>query len=264
MNMMTRRTLLAGAAAALTSPALAAPASKLIDGPWTRFGSGGDPDYGPWAQFLKGHLVLGADGIARVRYAQANRQGTRLTGFLQQLQAVDPTRLSRDAAMAYWINLYNALTVDLVIEAGNVSSIKKVRGGVFNSGPWGDKLVTVAGRKLSLDNIEHGILRPVWRDARVHYGVNCASIGCPNLAAKPYTASRLNTMLDAGAKAYAGHERGAKQTGKGAVLSSIYDWFQEDFGGSEDGALAHVNTYRSTPVKGPVRDYAYDWSLNGA
>lgn len=264
MRILTRRTLLAAGTAAFAVPAQAAPSARLIDGPWTRFGGQGDPDYSGWARFLDTYLVPGNDGIMRVRYAAARRQGVRLTAELAAMQAVDPTRLSRDAAMAFWINLYNALTIDLVIGAGDVSSIKQVQGGIFNTGPWGEKVVAVAGRQLSLDDIEHGILRPVWKDPRIHYGVNCASLGCPDLASKPYTTGALNSMLDAGARAYASHPRGARQTGTGAIVSSIYDWFQADFGGTEDGVLAHLNAYRATPLSGPIRDYDYDWALNGA
>ena len=265
MTQITRRFALAAGAAFLASPAFAAPSAQLISGPWQSFGSASDPDHGPWAAFLDRYVVAGSTSkVAKVRYGQAVRDGARLTGYLDSLQAVDPTSLSRKAAMAYWLNFYNALTVDLVLEAFPVDSIKKVRGGLFNTGPWGEKVVTVAGRTLSLDDIEHGILRPVWKDPRIHYGVNCASLGCPDLDTAPFTAANVEGRLDALAQRYVAHSRGARATSKGAVLSSIYDWFVEDFGGTDTGALAHVNSYRSEAVPGPVRDHEYDWSLNAA
>ena len=135
MTQMTRRMFLAAGGATLSTAAIAAPASRLIDGPWTRFGSGGDPDYTQWSRFLETYLVTGTDGIARVRYQKARQDGQRLTAILGAMQQVDPTRLSKGTAMSYWINLYNILTIDLVIEAGAVSSIKEVRGGIFNTGP---------------------------------------------------------------------------------------------------------------------------------
>ncbi|MEM7742740.1 MAG: DUF547 domain-containing protein [Pseudomonadota bacterium] len=264
MRQLTRRTLLATGAAFAAAPAIAGPASKLIGGPWKSFGSGGDPDYTAWANFLDRYRTVGGNGVALVRYGQAASDGARLTDQLEAMQAVDPTMLSRDAAMAYWLNLYNILTIDLVVDAFPVSSIKKVRGGIFNTGPWTEKLVTVAGQRLSLDDIEHGILRPVWKDPRIHYGVNCASIGCPDLDARPFVAGDLDVRLTAAAESFTSHPRGARQESSGAVVSTIYEWFIEDFGGTEDGIISHVNKHRAQPVAGPVDDYEYDWSLNAA
>lgn len=264
MKQLTRRTLLATGAAFAAVPAIAGPASKLIKGPWKTFGSGGDPNYADWSAFLDTYRTMGSNGVALVRYAQAARDGRRLIGQLEAMQAVDPTKLSKDAAMAFWLNLYNVLTIDLVIEAMPVDSIKKVRGGLFNTGPWSEKMVTVAGQRLSLDDIEHGVLRPVWNDPRIHYGVNCASIGCPDLDAKPFVAGDLSARLNAAAARYTSHPRGARQNGSGAVVSTIYEWFIEDFGNTEAGIITHINEHRAQPVAGPVQDYEYDWSLNAA
>ncbi|MEM7528007.1 MAG: DUF547 domain-containing protein, partial [Pseudomonadota bacterium] len=169
--------------AAMSGSALAGPASSLIDDRWTRHGSGGDPDHGAWGSYLSRYLRTGtSDGVNLFDYAGAAGDRGALKGYLDAMQKVAPTSLSRDAAMAYWLNLYNAVTIDVVLDAYPVSSIRKVNGGLFNTGPWGDDVIRIEGQDLSLDDIEHGILRPVWRDARIHYGVNCASIGCPNLA----------------------------------------------------------------------------------
>ncbi|MEM6621661.1 MAG: DUF547 domain-containing protein [Pseudomonadota bacterium] len=268
MSMIDRRSFLtAGLAVAVIGahgPAAAAPKSRLISGPWQQFGAGGDPDHSALGAFLNSYRVVGSDGVARLKYGQAVQDGARLDGYLAALQSVDPTSLARPAAMAYWFNLYNALTIDLVLQEFPVDSIKKVRGGLFNTGPWTDKLVTVAGQELSLDDIEHGILRPVWQDARIHYAVNCAAVGCPDLDAKPFLAGDLEQRLDASARRFAEHPRGARATSDGAVLSSIFDWFAEDFGPNEDAVLAHVNEYRGAAIPGPVDDYRYDWGLNAA
>ncbi|MEM6486808.1 MAG: DUF547 domain-containing protein [Pseudomonadota bacterium] len=270
----SRRAVLAGAMATggalALSRAQAAPASRLIDDRWTRFGGGGDTDNAAWARFLMAYLVPGgAGGVALVDYGAAVADRSALQGYIDQLQRVEPTTLGRDAAFAYWVNLYNAVTILLVLDAYPVDSIREVRGGLFNTGPWGDEVVRVEGQDLSLDDIEHGILRPVWRDPRIHYAVNCASIGCPDLAAEPYTATRLETMLDAGARAYAAHPRGADARDGEITVSKIYDWFAEDFGeGDERSVLDHLATY-APPGKAAqlaaaqgIDAYAYDWSLN--
>ncbi|MGI9411758.1 MAG: DUF547 domain-containing protein, partial [Hyphomicrobiaceae bacterium] len=126
----------------------------------------------------------------------------------------------------------------------------------------------VAGQDLSLDDIEHGILRPIFRDPRVHYAVNCASIGCPNLRLAAFTGANLEKELDAGARDYINSPRGLVFRGGKTTASSIYKWFQEDFGGNQAGVLAHVKKYANNKVKAKlaktrqIDDFAYDWGLN--
>lgn len=260
----TRRTFLALTSAAVLAPsfAWAAPASKRIVGPWDQFGTSSGIDNSAWAGILSRHWSMGSDGVSRFDYANASVPALR--GYIDTLEATDPTTLTSDAAFAFWVNAYNAITVWLVAGAMPVDSIRKVRGGLFGSGPWGDKVVTIAGQRLSLDDIEHGILRPMWNDNRVHYAVNCASIGCPNLMGRPWEAATLGADLDAGAQAYATHPRGAQVSGGNLVVSSIYEWFQEDFGGNDAGVITHLRQHGASIPDGVSRvsDDRYDWSLN--
>ncbi|MEM6423492.1 MAG: DUF547 domain-containing protein, partial [Pseudomonadota bacterium] len=124
--MPTRRHVLALAAAAAVTPATVAagPASRLIDDRWTRFGSAGDPDHSAWATILQKHLATGTpSGVNLFDYAAADRGA--IGAYVDALTAVAPTGLSRDAAMAYWLNLYNAATVWVVLEEYPVDSIKE-------------------------------------------------------------------------------------------------------------------------------------------
>lgn len=273
MTVLTRRTLLAATAALAATtalPALAAPASSLIDPHWTQAGAGGDASHGAWGAFLSRYVRAGADGVNRVAYGSvtpADRQA--LKGYIASLEAARPTAMNRNAAMAYWINLYNAKTVDLILDNYPVSSIRKIGGGFFNTGPWDDKVVTVEGRALSLNDIEHGILRPIWNDPRIHYAVNCASIGCPDLLTQPFTSANLAGMLDQAARGYVNHPRGAAVENGRLVISSIYDWYKVDFGGTDAGVIAHLRQYATGPLAaalGGVTGIAsdrYDWNLNG-
>lgn len=270
MIALSRRAFVASSvalAALSAAPVAAAQRATLIDRRWARFGNAGDPDHGAWDGILRRHLTLGQDGIARFNYRGADL--TRVSAYVASLQAVDPATLNSNAAYAYWVNLYNAQTVKVVMENYPVRSIRDIGGGVFARGPWRDKAVTVAGQALSLDDIEHGILRPVWRDPRVHYAVNCASLGCPNLAPRAFTAGRLAQMLEDGARTYINHPRGARIANGRLIVSSIYNWFREDFGGSDAGVLAHLRSYAVPPIAGQltaidrISDHGYDWSLNG-
>lgn len=157
-------------------------------------------------------------------------------------------------------------------ENGLAASIKDINisPGLFSFGPWDKKLLTIEGEAVSLNDIEHRILRPLWRDPRIHYALNCASLGCPNLDAKAFSARDMNARLDAAARAFINHPRGARFEDGELVVSSIYDWFMEDFGGDEAGVLAHLRQYAAPALAeklakhGRLDRSTYDWRLNGA
>ena len=267
MQALTRRALVAGAAASLAATGVtAAPRSRLIDPRWRRFGSEGDPDHGAWDTILARAVRRGRDGVARFDYAGTGK--AEVDAYVALLSAIDPTRLSAPAAFAYWVNAYNAVTVQVVLAHWPVSSIRKIGGTLFAPGPWREKLFSVAGTTLSLDDIEHGILRPVWRDPRIHYAVNCASVGCPDLAGRAWRSDRQAEMLDQAARAYVNHPRGVAVTAEGLVLSSIYDWYAADFGGDAKGVTAHLLGHAAPDLAAALRTapaiagYRYDWAIN--
>ena len=234
------------------------------------------PDHAPWARLLEAHLEQGEGGAPnRFDYGALKANGedrAALRSYIASLEATDPGVLSRDEAFAFWVNLYNALTVEVVIDHYPVASIRDIAisPGLFSTGPWGKKLVTVAGRELSLDDIEHGILRPDFGDSRVHYAVNCASVGCPDLASRPYTGDELDAMLDRAARAYVNSPRGARVENGRLTASSIFKWYMKDFGGTEEGVLAELRKYAGPDLAAAlenvsgVASYDYDWSLNDA
>lgn len=258
--------------AVLIAPA-AAPAASLQQ----QFGKA-DPgstisvDHSAWDALLQTYLVPGADGLTRVDYARFKKEGRGPLGaYLEALQSADVTKLNKAEQFAFWANLYNAKTIDIVLDHYPVESIRDIRlSGFLFPGPWREKVVTVNGTGLSLNDIEHEILRRLWRDPRIHYAVNCASVGCPNLPLRAFTGITLEAMLEAAARAYVASPRGVRLEGDGAVVSKIYDWFQEDFGGSEEGVLAHIRRYagpeRASRIGQVTRiaGYEYDWSLNDA
>lgn len=228
-------------------------------------------DHSPWNRLLKSYLHAGKDGLNRFDYAALNAGGTGgLKKYLSYLQSVDPAGLSRDEQFAFWTNLYNAKTVAIVASHYPVRSIRDIRlSGMFVRGPWRKKLLRVSGVRLSLDDIEHGIMRPIWRDPRIHYAVNCASVGCPNLLTRAYNGASLEHMLDKAARAYINSPRGVSFTGSRVVVSSLYDWYAADFGGSIESVLAHLRKYAgpalANRLAGVTRfaGYDYNWNLNG-
>ncbi|MEQ1755921.1 MAG: DUF547 domain-containing protein [Micropepsaceae bacterium] len=230
-------------------------------------------DHNAWSAFLGKYIVRSQDGINRVTYAKvaiADKQS--LKQYIRNLQTVKVTSLKSDEQRAFWANLYNAVTIDVVLSHFPVKSIKDISlgGSLFASGPWSKPLVTVEGKQLSLDNIEHDILRKVWHDPRVHYSVNCASIGCPNLMPVAFTGASLDTLLTQGAHDYINHPRGVRVAGTTVQLSKIYSWFVVDFGTNQAQLLSHLKKYAEPALKAQldrvqsISGYDYDWSINEA
>ncbi|MEN8668252.1 MAG: DUF547 domain-containing protein, partial [Ketobacter sp.] len=227
-------------------------------------------DHSPWTTLLKRYLqTSGSPVVTRFDYAAVTGQDkSSLDGYVEQLQQIPVLQFNKAEQLAYWINLYNAVTVKLILDHYPVESIRDIKFGFFSFGPWNEKLVEVAGEPLSLNDIEHRILRPIWQDNRIHYAVNCASVGCPNLAAEAYSAGNTEALLHQGAKDYVNHPRGVSFDDGDLVLSSIYDWYQTDFGNSEAGVVRHLLQYAdpelAARLSGHAGDvhYRYDWALN--
>ena len=125
-----------------------------------------------------------------------------------------------------------------------IKSIKEVdiSPGFFANGPWGKKLFKVEGVPLSLDDIEHRILRPIWQDPRIHYLINCASVGCPNLQPIALTGQNVPAILEAAAREFINHPRAVSYDGGRLVLSELYQWYAEDFGGDDESIIFHIST----------------------
>ncbi len=253
--------------------AFAAPASELIPR-WLQH----DPkatktiNHEALDQFLATYRENGPDGVARIAYAKVSREDHKaLKAYIGDLQKTEVSRLSKPEQFAFWVNLYNAATVDLILDHKPANGIKEINisPGFFSIGPWGKEFLKVEGQDLSLNTIEHNILRPVWKDPRTHYVINCASIGCPDIPAKAVRAEGLETLLDNAAKIYINHPRGVRLNNDNSVtLSSIYDWFSEDFGESDKAILDHIRRFADEPLKQKLEQvreidgYRYDWSLN--
>ncbi|RMF07913.1 MAG: DUF547 domain-containing protein [Alphaproteobacteria bacterium] len=253
--------------------AVAAPKAKL----WPRWETHATTrtitvDHDPWDAFLARYVVTRNNMNLVDYHAVDEADRAALDRYIASLEATPVDRLTREQQLAFWINLYNAATLRLVLEHYPVHSIRDIdiSPGLFSDGPWGAKILTVAGEKLSLDDIEHRILRPIWRDPRIHYAVNCASVGCPDLARRAYQAETVDAMLDAAARAYVNHPRGIRIDNGRLIASKIYKWYAADFGGTEARVIAHARQYADVALAvrltdmTRIHDYIYDWSLNDA
>ncbi len=217
---------------------------------------------------LQARIVDGPQGLTTFDYAAAAADGDleAIKAYTAHLAAQTPSTMSDDEAVSYWANLYNALTLQVVLENYPVETIKDIGAG----GPWKSPVVNVEGRTLTLDDIEHGTMRAQFPSPYIHYMVNCASVGCPNLRPTLWSAQTLEADRNAAANAFINSPRGASvDEGEGEIdVSSLYKWFKEDFGGSEEGIIAHLSDHATGELAqviaagAEIDDYDYDWSLN--
>tara|TARA_R110002020_G_scaffold168802_1_gene357758 strand:- start:152 stop:832 length:681 start_codon:yes stop_codon:yes gene_type:complete len=222
----------------------------------------------PFNQFLSKYVTQ-KNGINLVAYDKVTDADERLLEiYIEELSQTDISEFSREQILAYWFNLYNAQTLDLILDNYPIKSIRKIG---FLTGPWDKDILTVRGQEMSLNKIEHDIVRKTYDEPRVHFAFNCASIGCPNLKKTAWEAQTLDADLTQAAKDYISSPRGVRIEDNGDItVSSIFKWYKEDFGQSEADIIAYLATYAEGDKKAAleqaseIEDYDYDWSLNRA
>lgn len=221
-----------------------------------------------FAQVLAEHVHNGS-----VDYSGLKADPSKLDAYLAQLAAADLPSLPERERFAAYINLYNAATIKLILDHFPVASIRDIRsiGGLFGS-PWKLPVVRTRAGAITLDALEHEILRKQFKDARLHAAINCASKGCPPLAPEPYEAARLDEQLDRASRAFVHSPDRARLTGDTLFVSAIFDWFEADFGGA-DGVIAFVRRHADPALRDDLAAHGgriklkylpYDWSLNGS
>ncbi|MGH6943991.1 MAG: DUF547 domain-containing protein [Geminicoccaceae bacterium] len=229
-------------------------------------------DHQGWAAFLTRYVRIGADGVHRVAYGVVTpADRAALKAYLEHLASVPISTYNRTEQEAYWINLYNALTVDVVLEHYPVASIRDIRGSPrFLEGPWREPLIEVEGESISLNDIEHHILRPIWHDPRVLYALSCGALSCPDLRAEPYRGASLGHQLDEAAMAYVNDARCLRIDHDRLVVSSLFRWYRADFGGSDGAVIHHLLAYAEPGLAmrlqrfEEISDDSFDWRLNDA
>ena len=269
-----RRAVTALIGAAVFAAACGAPEPEEIEG-WDASDESSVEriDHAAWQDILDRYVAPDSSGVNLVDYealAANAEDAAKLADYLDRLQELDPRDFNRAEQMAYWINLYNALTVQVVLDGYPVDTIRDIHEGVVPyTGPWDDVHARVAGEDLTLNHMEHGILRPIWQDERIHYAVNCAAYGCPHLLDAAFTAENTEALLETGARDYVNNPRGVDVVDEDfIVISSIYDWYAEDFGNTEETVKEHLIEYAEADLAELLKgfegfiEYDYDWSLN--
>jgi len=223
-------------------------------------------DHMLWGMLLNKHVQGGA-----VDYQGFKKDEAELDRYLVSLAKTDPDALESSDQLALYINAYNAYTVKLILKNfrdGNpVQSIKKI-GGLFTS-PWSISFAEIGGKTLTLDQIEHEIIRPRFQDPRIHFAVNCASKSCPPLISAPYLGETLDTQLDTSTRNFLADRKHNYLDADTLYVSSIFKWYGDDF--NDDPAAYFLKYLEGESLEqlrriGPeirVKYLDYDWSLNG-
>ena len=211
------------------------------------------PDYKSWDSYLKKHVSATGD----VDYKSIKTNKKELDGIVKSFSAVSllPT-WSKNDQLAFWINAYNVFTIQLIVDNYPLKSIQNLDGGK----PWDVKRITIGGKKYSLNNIENDIIRPQFKDARIHFAVNCGAKSCPPLLNGAFFAKTLDAQLDAVTNKFINNTKYQSITATKLTLSKIFDWYAVDFGDIH----TYVNKYSSLKVnKNAVIVFKeYDWALN--
>ncbi len=203
----------------------------------------------------------------------------RAIGEIARVSQSDEARWAREDRLAFWINAYNLFTLRSIVDH------YPIHGSLFTlyprnsirqiDGVWAAHRWPAAARSVTLDEIEHEILRPIFRDPRVHVAVNCASKSCPPLRFEPYIGNDIDRQLDDAARRFLASDQGVKLSAGRLMVSSIFKWYGDDFipayaaGGTSDAAIrAFIVRYgppaaaAAAKTSTPLRFLSYDWSLN--
>lgn len=184
-------------------------------------------DHSSWDQLLGTHVVeLQGSGVRQFRYSSIDSAASKqMKSYVDYLASIDPREYNKLEQQAYWMNLYNVLSVQAVLE-----SLPSITAGdglpvAFHA----TKRVKVANQQLSLGEIENSILRPIWQDHRIHFGLNCASMDCPNMDRRAYTAATIKAQLKEAGTRFVNDDRGVHFADGKLTVSRIFDVYRDDF-----------------------------------
>ena len=192
----------------------------------------------------------------RVNYKGFNSNIVELDSYLTSLKSQDPSSMSKDEELAYWINVYNAFTIKLILDNYPLKSIIDLDNGKV----WDRKWIPIAGTSYSLNQVENEIIRPRFKEPRIHFAVNCAARSCPPLLNAAWTADNLESNLERQTRKFINNVSFNTISSSHIQVSKIFEWYAVDFG----DLINYLNQYSKTKISSSARIefLEYDWSLN--
>lgn len=224
-----------------------------------------DHSHKKWNQILKQYTTKKGNQVY-FKYNELKKNEGELISYLSQLESVSKEKFetfNRDQKLAFWINAYNAYTIQIILRYYPVKSIKDISSGWLSSGPWKKDFIHLFGKKISLDNIEHDTIRKEFDEPRIHFAVNCASVGCPSLLQEAFTGENLDDQLERAADNFLQNKSKNYVKGNTLHLSKIFKWYGSDFDQKYGGFKSYVVKTLNLPQKDyDVNFNDYDWNLN--
>lgn len=220
------------------------------------------PKHDAWTKLLQTHV----DSFGWVSYKGFRSDSLALDAYLNLLAACEPNdSWTKTESLAYWINVYNAFTVKLILDHYPTSSIKDIKSGIpFVNSVWDINFIPIGGRILSLNDVEHNILRKEFEEPRIHFAIVCASKSCPQLLKEAYEANKLEAQLESQARNFINDKTKNEIEAEEIRISPIFKWFTSDFtknSSLKEFIARYADIDFSSDAK--VKYRKYDWSLNG-
>lgn len=217
-----------------------------------------------FTEILKQHVKYGLVDYKNLK----NDPG--LERYLAQLSGTDPGKLNRNEGLAFWINAYNAFTLKIIVDNYPVESITELHSGgkiigyLLGKTVWDKKFFSINGKKMSLGEIEHEILREEFKEPRIHFAIVCASISCPQLREEVFESDRINEQLNLQAKQFINDnsKNYFDVQKREAYLSKIFSWFSEDFGKSDENVLKFISQYLPEKIASDIVNNLSKWNIS--
>lgn len=222
----------------------------------------GPVSHEPLTALLKKHV----SDAGMVNYKAFLKDSTQLNKYLKSLSDNPPKGLSKNDQLAYWINAYNAFTIQLILRNYPLKSIKDIGSKIkipFVNTPWDVKFIRIGNEMYDLNKIEHSILRPQFKEPRIHFAIVCASVSCPKLLNEAYVGTKIDQQLNNQAINFINDPKRNKISANKADLSKIFSWFKGDFT-KKGSVIDFVNTYSKVKINknAAIGSLDYDWDLN--
>jgi hypothetical protein len=211
-----------------------------------------------WTSLLKKHVKQ--DGL--VDYIEFQKEIKSLDNYLLDLRNTNPKMLSFHEAKAFWINVYNAFTIKMILDNYPIKSIMDIKYG--NNSAWDHPFINISGKNYTLNEIEKNILMGIYKDPMIHFGINCAAKGCPPLRAEAYKGSNVDQQLKQQAIIFLENKSWNRFDGSTWKLSKIFEWYSSDFesdSGSLEAFIQKITKVKTRPIPN-IKYLEYNWALN--
>jgi len=253
--------------------AFSAPKSKLIEF-WDDHESSSrmEVNHNEWQAILSKYVQdQHPSGISRFNYEAVTAEDVlKLKEYIAYLELLDPRQLNLAEAQAFWINLYNALMLDKILDSyqeGSNRAVNRLLRGSLRSSRWSKNIAKVTLQNLSLDDIQHGILRPMWNDPRIHFVITTGALSGANILKTAFNGENNEELLEQSKRDFFSHDKAVRVDDNRIVLNSLFNWYRDDFATDKDSLLRYIRKNVSEDTRKSLEDlssirYEYLWELN--